>query len=156
MLCVCKYLWRPEEGASSCGTGVAVSHGPWVLGTKTLWKSLARSQLLSHLCSPVAAFFLRNFVLQVFLSFLLFDLGTLCPSPSSIPFPFLLCLPSVDRLCKELSGSPDLTRSFLKNRLRKTRHYVLPYTFYNHPGNLVTTLQFKPGLKATKIAPNAN
>lgn len=134
---------------------VAVSYEPWVLGTN-LWKSLSHSQLLSRLCSPMATFFLRDFVLQVFPFSLLFDLGTLCPSPSSIPFLFLLCLLSVDSLCKELSGSPDLTRSFLKNRLRKTRHYVLPYTFYNHPSNLVTTLQFKPGLKATKIAPNAN
>lgn len=70
--------------------------------------------------------------------------------------PFRLHLPSLDILCKELSGFLDLTRSSLTKRLRKTRYYVLSYTFCNRPSNLVTTVQFKPGLKATKIAPNAN
>lgn len=76
--------------------------------------------------------------------------------PHTSFFPFLLHLLSVDIPCKELSGCLDLTRSSLTKRLRKTRYYVLSYTFCNRPSNLVTTVQFKPGLKATKIAPNAN
>lgn len=102
--------------------------------------------------------FERKFMLPSFLFWSCFVSSLLSPFPGCpSPFlPFLLCLLPVDIPCKELSGSLDLTRSSLTKRLRKTRYYVLSYTFCNRPSNLVTTVQFKPGLKATKIAPNAN
>lgn len=107
-----------------------------------------------HLGTSIhVAFFFFFCILSPLFFLLLFQ-----PAPKDAPptLPFRLHLPSLDILCKELSGSLDLTRSSLTKRLRKTRYYVLSYTFCNRPSNLVTTVQFKPGLKATKIAPNAN
>lgn len=96
------------------------------------------------------------FLSLLLLSFSFFYPAIPCFFPLKLFLPFLLGLFSIDILCKELSESLDLTRSSLTKRLRKTRYYVWSYTFCNRPSNLVTTVQFKPGLKATKIAPNAN
>lgn len=110
-----------------------------------------------HSFSPFAFWdlnlcYLFSFWFYIFFFSSFYFSPTLNPTTPS----FLLRLPTLDILCKELSGSLDLTRSSLTKRLRKTRYYVLSYTFCNRPSNLVTTVQFKPGLKATKIAPNAN
>lgn len=114
---------------------------------------------LFFLCFCVSGTDLHYFLLfDVFCSaFTLFFSPSVLPSPpppiSSFHFFFIYL---VDIASKELSRSLDLTRSSSTKCVRKTRYYVLSYTICNRPSNLVTTVQFKPGLKATKIAPNAN
>lgn len=107
---------------------------------------------------------LLHFETLIYVTFLLFDsvfsllffllLFHPYPEPHH-PFHFFFVYPPLIFSAKSCLG-PLTSQEALTKRLRKTRYYVLSYTFCNRPSNLVTTVQFKPGLKATKIAPNAN